>query len=91
VSYVSALHQHHFKKDHYETWKKDKQLHEELLNQIDEIMPYWICIDHYKNLDMIMKDSNTSSYRRLCLYFTLDEKTQPIYFDDFDHHDRIYK
>jgi YafQ family addiction module toxin component len=70
--------------------KKDKQLHEELLNKIDEIIQTDL-LDHYKNLRYDMKDSKRVHIGPFVLVFYYDEKTQTIYFDDFDHHDRIYK
>jgi mRNA-degrading endonuclease RelE of RelBE toxin-antitoxin system len=67
--------------------KKDKQLHEELLNKIDEII-HTDLLDHYKNLRYDMKDSKRVHIGPFVLVFYYDEKTQTIYFD---HHDRIYK
>jgi len=70
--------------------KKDKQLHEQLLNKIEEVINA-DTLDHYKNLRYEMKDSKRVHVGSFVLVFHYDAKTQTIYFDDFDHHDRIYK
>jgi mRNA-degrading endonuclease RelE of RelBE toxin-antitoxin system len=70
--------------------KKDPQLHGQLLHKINEII-HEETLDHYKNLRYIMKDSKRVHIGPFVLVFHSDEKTKTLYFDDFDHHDRIYK
>jgi len=70
--------------------KKDKSLYEQLLNKIDEIKK---CYDaeHYKNLRYNMKDSKRVQIGHFVLVFQYDKAIDTINFDDFDHHDIIYK
>jgi len=70
--------------------KKDKSLHEQLLKKIDEIIN---CedIEHYKNLRYDMKESKRVHIEHFVLVFQYDISTDTINFDDFDHHDKIYK
>jgi YafQ family addiction module toxin component len=70
--------------------KKDAQLHEQLLQKINEIV-HAETLDHYKNLRHIMKDQKRVHIGPFVLVFHSDEKTKTVYFDDFDHHDSIYK
>jgi len=70
--------------------KKDKSLYEQLLNKIDEIKK---CYDaeHYKNLRYNMKDSKRVQIGHFVLVFQYNKAIDTINFDDFDHHDIIYK
>ncbi|MBU0929787.1 MAG: addiction module toxin RelE [Nanoarchaeota archaeon] len=70
--------------------KKDKSLYEKLLKKINEIIN---CedIEHYKNLRYNMKDSKRVHIGHFVLVFQYDFITDNINFDDFDHHDNIYK
>ena len=70
--------------------KKDKSLYEQLLKKIDEIIK---CYDaeHYKNLRYNMKDSKRVQIGHFVLVFQYNKTTDTINFDDFDHHDKIYK
>lgn len=70
--------------------KKDKSLYEQLLIKINEIKN---CYDvgHYKNLRYNMKDSKRVQVGHFVLVFQYNKTTNTINFDDFDHHDVIYK
>ena len=70
--------------------KKNKNLHEQVLNKIREIINSYN-IEHYKNLRHNMKDSKIVQIRHFVLVFQFDKKNNMINFDDFDHHDNIYK
>ena len=70
--------------------KRDKSLYERLLKKIDEIINYE-AFGHYKNLRYNMKDSKRVHIGHFVLVFQYDPSTNTINFDDFDHHDRIYK
>jgi len=70
--------------------KKDKSLYEQLLKKIDEIIKSYD-IKHYKNLRYNMKDSKRVHIGNFVLIFQYDIPTDTINFDDFDHHDNIYK
>lgn len=70
--------------------KKDKSLHEQIIKKIEEIVNSYD-IEHYKNLRYDMKNSKRVHIGHFVLVFQYDKKTNEIYFDDFDHHDNIYK
>ena len=70
--------------------KKDRLLYDQVFNKIDEIV-HSEDVEHYKNLRYIMKDSKSVHVGSFVLVFQFDKKNKVIYFDDFDHHDRIYK
>ncbi|MBI2663666.1 addiction module toxin RelE [Candidatus Woesearchaeota archaeon] len=71
--------------------KKDKRLYEILLKKINEVVSN-PDIEHYKNLRYALKE-----YKRVhigdsfVLVFKYDKQNDFVYFDDFDHHDKIYK
>ena len=56
---------------------------EEVINSDD--------IEHYKNLRYDMKDPKRVHIGHFVLIFQHNTATDTIYFDDFDHHDEIYK
>lgn len=70
--------------------KRDKPLYEQLLKKIIEIKNCYE-IEHYKNLRYNMKDSKRVHVGHFVLIFQHDKITDIINFDDFDHHDNIYK
>ena len=70
--------------------KKDKSLYEQLLKKIEEIQKCYD-IEHYKNLRYNMKDSKRVHLGQFVLVFQYDKTTDTINFDDFDHHDLVYK
>ena len=70
--------------------KKDKNLYGQLLNKINEIVNCYD-LEHYKNLRYNLKDSKRVHIGHFVLIFQYNLKTDTINFDDFDHHDNIYK
>ncbi len=70
--------------------KKDKSLYEQALKKIEEIINSYD-IEHYKNLRYDMKESKRVHVGHFVLVFSFDKKSNTISFDDFDHHDNIYK
>jgi len=70
--------------------KKDKSLYEKLLNKINEIKNSYN-VGHYKNLRHDMKNSKRAHIGHFVLIFQHNKNTNTINFDDFNHHDRIYK
>lgn len=70
--------------------KKDKPLYEKLLNKIMEIINSF-SIEHYKHLRYNMKDSKRVHLGHFVLVFQFIKVKNLIRFDDFDHHDNIYK
>ena len=70
--------------------KKDKSLYEQLLKKIEEVINS-ADVAHYKNLRYNMKDSRRVHIGHFVLVFQYDKTINTINFDDFDHHDVIYK
>jgi len=70
--------------------KKDKELYNQVLKKIDEVIN---CKDiyHYKNLRYNMKDSKRVQIGHFVLIFQFKREENLVLFDDFDHHDVIYK
>ena len=48
-------------------------------------------LKHYKNLRFNMKDSKRVHIGHFVLVFQYNKKSKIIKFDDFNHHDTIYK
>jgi YafQ family addiction module toxin component len=71
-------------------FKKDKSIYEQILKKIDEIIN---CedIEHYKNLRYNLKDKKRGHIGHFVLIFKFNKNENLIEFDDFDHHDNIYK
>ena len=70
--------------------KKDKDLYNQILKKIDEVINSKN-IDHYKNLRHNMKNSKRVHIGHFVLIFQYKKEENLILFDDFDHHDNIYK
>lgn len=70
--------------------KKDKNLYERVLKKISEIANS-SNIEHYKNLRYDLKDYKRVQIGHFVLAFKFDKKNNLIHFEDFDHHDNIYK
>ncbi len=70
--------------------KKNRPLYEQLLKKIEEVINSYD-IEHYKNLRYNMKDSKRVQLGHFVLVFQFDKKNNKIRFDNFDHHDNIYK
>ncbi len=70
--------------------KKDKTLYENLLNKIDEVINS-PDIGHYKNLRYDLKECKRVHVGSFVLVFKYDKQNDFVYFDDFDHHDNIYR
>ncbi len=69
--------------------KKNKKLYENILNKINEIINN-PDIEHYKNLRYDMKEEKRVQIGHFVLVFKYDKREDIVYFDDFDHHDKIY-
>ena len=70
--------------------KKDKSLYDQLAKKIREIVESYD-IEHYKNLRYNMKESKRVHVGHFVLVFQYDKRIDEITFDDFAHHDDIYK
>jgi len=70
--------------------KKDKSRYESVLNKIDEVISSGD-IEHYKNLRYDMKDSKRVHIGHFVLVFSYDKVNDFVSFEDYDHHDSIYR
>lgn len=70
--------------------KKDNTLYEQVLKKIDEIIKS-DSIEHYKNLRHDMKESKRVHIGHFVLVFNFYKARNLVSFEDFDHHDNIYK
>ena len=70
--------------------KKDKDLYNQILKKIDEVI-HSEDVEHYKNLRYNMNDSKRVHIGSFVLIFQYKKEENLILFDDFDHHDNIYK
>lgn len=70
--------------------KKNEKLYENLLKKMNEIInnPN---LNHYKNLRHDMKKYKRVQVGSFVLIFHYNKKEEILLFDDFDHHDKIYK
>lgn len=70
--------------------KKDKPLYESVMKKISEVTASGD-VEHYKNLRRDMKDSKRAHIGHFVLVFSYDKAKDFVSFEDFDHHDAIYK
>ncbi len=70
--------------------KKDKTLYIQLIKKVHEIINNYD-IEHYKNLRYSMKECKRVHIGHFVLVFAFDKSKNLISFEDFDHHDKIYK
>ena len=67
--------------------KKDKKQYLQIINKIEEVINSSDS-NHYKNLRNVMKEYKRVHIGHFVLIFrVVGEK---IYFEDYDHHDKIY-
>ena len=71
-------------------FKKDKQTRERIIKKINEIINSGD-IKHYKNLKHNLKDFKRVQIGEKVLVFKYNKKNNFVSFEDFDHHDKIYK
>lgn len=69
--------------------KKDKNLYEQLIKKINEIINSYD-IEHYKNLRNELKEFKSVHINPFVLVFRFIKNQNIILFVDFDHHDKIY-
>ena len=70
--------------------KKDNLLYERLLAKMNEVI-HCYDVEHYKNLRSNMKESKRVHVGHFVLVFQYNKEGNEINFDDFDHHDTVYK
>ena len=70
--------------------KKNKQLYEQILRKINDVANSYD-VEIYKNLRHNMKDFKRVQIGHFVLIFTFNKQLNLIFFENFDHHDNIYK
>ena len=71
--------------------RKNKKLFEQILNKIREVINS-VDVEHYKNLRYDLKEfKRVHIGDSFVLVFKYDKQNDFVYFDDFDHHDKIYR
>ena len=70
--------------------KKDKNSYEAVMKKIQEVVDS-PNVEHYKNLRYDMKDSKRVHIGHFVLVFSYDKSKDFVSFEDYDHHDKIYK
>ena len=70
--------------------KKDKNSYEAVMKKIEEVAGS-SDVEHYKNLRYDMKDSKRVHIGHFVLVFSYDKSKDFVSFEDYDHHDNIYK
>ncbi|HLC63431.1 MAG TPA: addiction module toxin RelE [Candidatus Nanoarchaeia archaeon] len=70
--------------------KKNKALYEQVMKKIEEVISS-SDIEHYKNLSYSMKELKRVHVGHFVLVFRFMKEENKLYFDDLDHHDKIYK
>jgi len=78
-----------FKKVLKKLYKKDKTTYERVMTKIQEIINS--DVEHYKNLRHDLKDFKRVQIGEKVLVFKFEKNKNLISFEDFDHHDKIYK
>jgi len=71
-------------------YKKDKTTYERVIKKIEEIITSGD-VEHYKNLRHDLSDFKRVQISEKVLVFKFDKKNKLISFEDFDHHDNIYR
>ena len=71
-------------------FRKDNLTRERILSKIHEIISSEN-VEHYKNLRHDLKDFKRVQIGEKVLVFKFDKSNNLISFEDFDHHDKIYR
>jgi len=71
-------------------FKKNKTIYAKVMKKIEEVISYG-SVEHYKNLRQDLKDSKRIHLGPFVLVFSYDVSRDFISFEDFDHHDNIYR
>lgn len=71
-------------------YKKDTETYERMLKKINEICNSGN-IEHYKNLRKPLQHLKRVHIGEKVLVFKYDKTNKIISFENFDHHDKIYK
>ena len=71
-------------------YRKDRKTRERIIKEINKIINSNE-INHYKNLRYNLSDFKRVQIGEKVLVFTHNKMNDKIIFEDFDHHDKIYK
>ena len=72
-------------------YKKDKRQYLAVLNKIEQIINSED-VEHYKNLKYDLSEfKGVHVMSSFVLIFRFDKKDNKISFEDYDHHDKIYR
>ena len=71
-------------------FKKDRKAYERIMKKIEEVVSSGN-VEHYKNLRYDMEDSKRVHIGHFVLVFSYDRLNDLVFFEDFDHHDVIYR
>jgi len=71
-------------------FKKDRKMYGVVMKKIEEVLNS-PDVEHYKNLRYDMGDSKRVHIGHFVLVFSYDKSKDFISFEDYDHHDNIYK
>ena len=78
------------KKKLIKLFKKDKKTYEKIMKKIKEVIDSYD-VEHYKNLRYDMKDFKRVHIGHFILVFNYDKSKDVVSFEDFSHHDEIYR
>ena len=70
--------------------KKDKTRYEQIIKKIEEIINS-DDVDHYKNLRSPLQHLKVVHIGHFVLVFSVDKSSKIIMFENYNHHDEIYK
>ncbi len=70
--------------------RKDKTRYEQIIKKIEEIIKS-SDIAHYKNLKSPLQHLKRVHIGHFVLVFSVDESSKTIIFENYKHHDEIYK
>jgi len=70
--------------------KKDKARYEQIIKKIEEIINS-SSVDHYKNLRSPLHHLKGVHIGHFVLVFSVDKSSKIIMFENYKHHDEIYK
>jgi len=69
---------------------RNKDVYAQVLKKVNEIINSGD-VEHYKNLQHSMKDKKRVHIGHFVLIFEFIKTENKVIFEDFDHHDNIYK
>ena len=71
-------------------FKKDREAYERVMDKIEEVITS-SDVEHYKNLRYNLKEFKRVQIGSSVLIFKFDKSNKIIDFDNYDHHDKIYR